>query len=117
VWCCTAAPSLAGKVGGIEKGVTRLRRGGESMLDSLGTRHRLEDLLLPAADTFLVFTLSWIFLCRLHSSLLAKRFGQIVQRYGFSPVCVRMCVRKWSLREKRRLHSVQTNGLSPETKN
>ena len=40
----------------------------------------------------------WSRICRFRSSLLANFRPQQLQAYGFSPVCVRMWVLRWSLR-------------------
>lgn len=44
---------------------------------------------------------------------LAKRLLQISHEKGFSPVWVRMCVVRWSEREKALVHTVHLKGLSP----
>ena len=58
---------------------------------------------------------SWTRLWRASSSERAKRRGQsgCWHANGRSPVWVRMCVVRWSEREKRRLHVSHWNGFSP----
>ncbi|KFD55547.1 hypothetical protein M514_03599 [Trichuris suis] len=50
------------------------------------------------------FCFKCTFPCRFLSSLRANRLPQTSQTNGFSPVCVRICVVKWSLRLKERRH-------------
>lgn len=64
-------------------------------------------------DDFLSFCLRWILVCLFLSSLRANFLPQKSQAKGFSPVCVRMCVVRWSLRLKLRIHIRHWKGLCP----
>ena len=57
--------------------------------------------------------LRWILPWRLHSSLRANLRPQWAQAKGFSPVCVRMCVVRWSLRLKLRMQMRHWKGFWP----
>jgi hypothetical protein len=52
-------------------------------------------------------------LCLVKLPLIEKRRPHSSQANGFSPLCVRLCVFKLPLCEKRRPHSSQANGFSP----
>lgn len=53
----------------------------------------------------------WILACLLRSSLRANLRPHSAQANGFSPVCVRMCVVRWSLRLKLRMQMRHWNGF------
>lgn len=64
-------------------------------------------------EDFLSFCLRWIFVCLFLSSLRANLRPQKSQANGFSPVCVRMWVVRWSLRLKLRMQIRHWKGLCP----
>lgn len=61
----------------------------------------------------LAASLSWTFLCLFLSSERANRRPQVSQANGFSPVCVRMWVVRWSDREKHRRQMWHWKGFCP----
>ena len=78
-----------------------------------------DSLLEPKLDV--AFFLSercfeWTFKCRVIMSRRQAAYEHSGQVYGFSPVCVRKCVERWSLREKWVLHIVHRYGRMPECK-
>lgn len=72
-------------------------------------------LLLPPPKNALRPAFIWCLvpICRVSTSLRLAAYGHTLHLYGFSSVCVRRCVRKWSEREKNRPQQSQQNGFSP----
>lgn len=68
---------------------------------------------LEEAEDFRSFCRRWIFVCLFLSSLRANFLPQKSQANGFSPVCVRMWVVRWSLRLKFLMHIRHWKGLWP----
>lgn len=66
-----------------------------------------------ASSSFLACSRKWIFMWRRRSSDLANRLPQVSQANGFSPVCVRIWVVKWSEREKFLMQIRHWNGFCP----
>ena len=64
-------------------------------------------------DSRLTRCFKWTLACRFFSSERANLRPHWSQANGFSPVCVRMCVVKWSEREKPRMQIRHWNGFCP----